>query len=368
MGLNPVMHAAYNRFLATNDVFHHQSCWKRRTEISSGRSLTIDQNESPSQGASVLASHVLEKTSSAASVGCNDGTTSKLIYQTLNPRCSEDECCNHPRAILLCPHQHVSRKDIGTGKWGAQLEQEIMAELARRCNDINIVCSLRGVDVLDHPQTKPLRGRMANPIDMVKGEMTSASADGGSEESTGGVAKISRISIRSLAVALFFGGTAAFVRALLGSLPPDFFDRWKRLINDQPLQEPKPVLDPQPGTVIYDCHGVIIATIVAGGYSGKRDPLKCKKAKQAPLHPSEIPSTMWQAVVASEDRRFFEHHGIDPRGLARAILSLASSGGGSTITQQVRIASTFFSYLIYRDVLRGSSFLILKYSNRVGFG
>lgn len=338
MGLNPVMHAAYNRFLATNGVIHHQSCWKRHTETSSGRSLTIDRNESPSQGASILASHVVEKTSSAASVGCNDGTTSKLIYQTLNPRCSEDECCNHPRALLLYPHQHVSRKDIGTGQWGAQLEQEIMEELARRCNDMKIVCSLRSVDVLDHPQTKPLRGRMANSIDMVKGEMTSASADGGSEESTGGIARISRISIRSLAVALFFGGTAAFVRALLGSLPPDFFDRWKRLINDQPLQEPKPVLDPQPGTVIYDCHGVIIATIVAGGYSGKRDPLKCKKAKQAPLHPSEIPSTMWQAVVASEDRRFFEHHGIDPRGLARAILSLASSGGGSTITQQVRIA------------------------------
>jgi hypothetical protein len=244
-----------------------------------------------------------------------------------------------------------------------------MEELARRCNDMKIVSSLRGVDVLDHPQTKPLRGRMAKPIDMVKGEITSASADGGSEESTGGIARISRISIRSLAVALFFGGTAAFVRALLGSLPPDFFDRWKRLINDQPLQEPKPVLDPQPGTVIYDCHGVIIATIVAGGYSGKRDPSKCKKEKQAPLHPSEIPSTMWQAVVASEDRRFFEHHGIDPRGLARAILSLASSGGGSTITQQVRIAWTFFfSYLIYREVLPGSSFVIPKYSIRVGFG
>lgn len=337
-----MIHAAYNGFLATNDVTYHHSCWKRSREALSGRSLTIDRNESPSQGASILASQGFEKTSSAASVGCNDGTTSKLIYQTLNPLSSENECCSHPPALLLYPHQHVSRKDIGTGQWGAQLEHAFMEELARRCKDRKIVCSLRGVDVLDHPQTKFLRGRIANPNDMVKGEMTSASADGGSEESTGGIARISRLSIRSLAVALFFGGTAAFVRALLGSLPPDFFDRWERLINDQPLQEPKPVLDPQPGTVIYDCHGVVIATIVAGGYSGKRDPLKSKEAKQAPLHPSEIPSTMWQAVVASEDRRFFEHHGIDPRGLARAILSLASSGGGSTITQQVRIASTIF--------------------------
>lgn len=152
-------------------------------------------------------------------------------------------------------------------------------------------------------------------------------------------------SVRSLAIALFCGGLAGFCRALLSCLPPDFFDRWNKLIHDQPLQEPKPVeQEPQPATVIYDCHGVVLARIVQGGYSTGKKSDKLGKRKGigdgAPLHPSDIPSTLWQAVVASEDRRFFEHRGIDPRGLTRAILSLTSSGGGSTITQQVGFQKT----------------------------
>ena len=149
------------------------------------------------------------------------------------------------------------------------------------------------------------------------------------------------LSVRSLAVALFFGGIAGFCRALLSCLPPDFFDRWQRLIHDQPLQEPKLMeQEVQPATVIYDCHGVVLARIVQGGnYTSQMKLDKLGRSRKigdgAPLHPSDIPSALWQAVVASEDRRFFEHQGIDPRGLTRAILSLASSGGGSTITQQV---------------------------------
>lgn len=159
-----------------------------------------------------------------------------------------------------------------------------------------------------------------------------------SKENRGFTVKL--LSVRTLAVALFFGGLAGFSRALLSCLPPDFFDRWNKLIHDHPLQEPKPVeQEPQPGTVIYDCHGVLLAKIVRGGYSSGRKTDNMGKSKGigdgAPLHPGDIPSMLWQAVVASEDRRFFEHQGIDPRGLTRAILSLASSGGGSTITQQL---------------------------------
>lgn len=167
---------------------------------------------------------------------------------------------------------------------------------------------------------------------------------GGGEEVAGeGKGRVVRkiLSVRSLAVALLFGGVAGLCRALVSCLPPDFFDRWRRLVSDQPLQEPKPVeQEAQPATVIYDCHGVVLARIVQGGnYSSGKGEDRVGKSKRigdgAPLHPSDIPSALWQAVVASEDRRFFEHQGIDPRGLTRAILSLASSGGGSTITQQV---------------------------------
>lgn len=58
---------------------------------------------------------------------------------------------------------------------------------------------------------------------------------------------------------------------------------------------------------------------------------------------SEISEYMQKAVVASEDARFYEHNGVDVRGILRAARSNAESGevgqGGSTITQQyVKIA------------------------------
>lgn len=52
---------------------------------------------------------------------------------------------------------------------------------------------------------------------------------------------------------------------------------------------------------------------------------------------TEISPNMANAVVATEDRRFFEHKGIDPVGLMRAFLSNSQNGqqqGASTITQQ----------------------------------
>ncbi len=51
-----------------------------------------------------------------------------------------------------------------------------------------------------------------------------------------------------------------------------------------------------------------------------------------------IPDCVRQAFIAIEDRRFYTHHGIDLRGLARALLNNArgrSMQGASTITQQV---------------------------------
>ncbi|WP_439541516.1 transglycosylase domain-containing protein [Hyphomicrobium sp.] len=52
-----------------------------------------------------------------------------------------------------------------------------------------------------------------------------------------------------------------------------------------------------------------------------------------------LPARVTNAVVATEDRRFFAHHGLDPLGLLRATLVNLKSGrltqGGSTITQQL---------------------------------
>ena len=51
----------------------------------------------------------------------------------------------------------------------------------------------------------------------------------------------------------------------------------------------------------------------------------------------EIPEDMQNAVVAAEDRRFYQHSGFDLRGFTRAMwtnLTTGSAQGGSTITQQ----------------------------------
>jgi membrane peptidoglycan carboxypeptidase len=57
------------------------------------------------------------------------------------------------------------------------------------------------------------------------------------------------------------------------------------------------------------------------------------------LGEDEVPSLLAQAVVATEDERFYSHHGIDTIGLARAFLYDATHSclcqGGSTITEQL---------------------------------
>lgn len=54
---------------------------------------------------------------------------------------------------------------------------------------------------------------------------------------------------------------------------------------------------------------------------------------------SQIPKDLQHAFIAIEDRRFYQHKGIDPRGIAGSLLQNLSAGrvvrGGSTITQQL---------------------------------
>ena len=57
-----------------------------------------------------------------------------------------------------------------------------------------------------------------------------------------------------------------------------------------------------------------------------------------PVKVSALPPHVKQAFLAIEDRRFYNHWGVDPRGLARAALNNLGDGGtqgGSTITQQL---------------------------------
>lgn len=66
--------------------------------------------------------------------------------------------------------------------------------------------------------------------------------------------------------------------------------------------------------------------------------------RRIPLKLEEMPQELIDAVIATEDSRFYEHYGFDPIGITRAAVAVISSGsasqGASTITQQ--LARNFF--------------------------
>ena len=55
---------------------------------------------------------------------------------------------------------------------------------------------------------------------------------------------------------------------------------------------------------------------------------------RTPIKYKDLPKNIVEALIATEDERFYEHSGIDFRGTARAVLK-PGSGGASTITQQL---------------------------------
>jgi len=66
--------------------------------------------------------------------------------------------------------------------------------------------------------------------------------------------------------------------------------------------------------------------------------------RRVPIHYADLPQMVIDAILATEDDRFFEHPGVDYQGLVRAAFELVKTGqkrqGGSTITMQV--ARNFF--------------------------
>ena len=56
---------------------------------------------------------------------------------------------------------------------------------------------------------------------------------------------------------------------------------------------------------------------------------------RTPISYKDLPQNLVDALVATEDVRFYEHSGIDFKGTARAVIKLGKDGGASTITQQL---------------------------------
>jgi penicillin-binding protein 1A len=122
---------------------------------------------------------------------------------------------------------------------------------------------------------------------------------------------IGRIAYWSLVVGLWLAIGGVGVVAWVGAhLPPI-----------QSLEIPKR----PPSIQIVDMQGRALAR--RGDLAGEPLPLK------------EMPNYVSKAFVAIEDRRFYEHYGVDPFGIGRAfvanVLHRAVAQGGSTITQQL---------------------------------
>ena len=76
---------------------------------------------------------------------------------------------------------------------------------------------------------------------------------------------------------------------------------------------------------------------------------KFYKENRTPVNFKELTRHLVDALIATEDIRFFDHSGIDARGTLRAIAFLGSKGGASTITQQ--LAKLFFTENASKNIL-----------------
>ncbi len=122
--------------------------------------------------------------------------------------------------------------------------------------------------------------------------------------------------------------------------------------------------------VVYDAAGTVIAELGA--------------ERRYPVSIDKMPPYVYQAVVAVEDGRFYEHSGIDPWGIARAMVTNIKAGrmveGGSTLTQQLvkviyltperklkrKIKEAVIAYRLDRDLSKEK--ILELYLNQVNFG
>ncbi|WP_460537987.1 penicillin-binding protein 1A [Echinicola sediminis] len=119
---------------------------------------------------------------------------------------------------------------------------------------------------------------------------------------------------------IFFAGLLSFV-IFVWSVSVDFLGLYGALPDFKTLENPENEL----ASELYSSDGVMLGKY----YRENRSPVKYE----------ELSPNLINALVATEDIRFEEHSGIDPKGLARVLfktilMGQRSSGGGSTLSQQ----------------------------------
>ncbi|MFV0528487.1 MAG: transglycosylase domain-containing protein [Lachnospiraceae bacterium] len=105
------------------------------------------------------------------------------------------------------------------------------------------------------------------------------------------------------------------------------FGSVKGIIDDAPAVEDINISPLGAATFIYDDEGAQLQKLTA------------PSSNRMPVTIDAIPTQLQNAVVAIEDERFYEHNGIDIKGILRALVKNITSGGisegASTITQQL---------------------------------
>jgi penicillin-binding protein 1A len=117
-------------------------------------------------------------------------------------------------------------------------------------------------------------------------------------------------------------GVAPFVLVGLGA--GGAWGTWLNVCSDCPSIAQIMTFEPEQASKLYSHDGRLLAELGI--------------ERRTPVSISSLPDYVAQAFVAVEDKRFYEHNGIDPRGIARAltgVLTGQNRGGGSTITQQL---------------------------------
>lgn len=111
------------------------------------------------------------------------------------------------------------------------------------------------------------------------------------------------------------------------------FFQVRAILKNAPEISPAQFIPSEAATYIYDA-------------DGKREQkLTLPEANRDLVSIKDIPKDLQHAVVAIEDERFYKHNGVDPKGIARALVKGLTSGhfseGASTITQQLLKNSVF---------------------------
>ena len=129
--------------------------------------------------------------------------------------------------------------------------------------------------------------------------------------------------------------------------------------------------------------GILVESFTLEPEVLSNDPFS-KAGKREAVRFSDIPPVLLHAILATEDRRFFQHSGVDVFGIARALLHNAGENrpgqGGSTITQQLvkntyltpertlrrKYAEAMLSYALERRLSKEDIFAL--YCNEVYLG